>query len=84
MGFYWTTIFYSDINNQDEKIILASMDQIIEEDDVERGFILKEDLLNFFATKVKKENIKENSYLVEYSYDTYSSGQRETKRLRIK
>jgi hypothetical protein len=84
MGFYWTTIFYSNINNQDVKIILASMDQIIDDDDIERGFVLKEELLNFFKTKVKKEDITEYSYLVEYSYDTYGSGQTETKRLSIK
>lgn len=83
MGFYWTTIFYSDINNQDVKKNLASVDQIIDHNDEKRGFVLKEELLKFFTDKVKKEDITENSYLVEYSWDTYSSGQKEIKRLRV-
>ena len=84
MGFYWTTIFFSDIYNQNNKIVLASINPLIDDNDDKRGYVLKEEVLQFFADKVKKEDITENSYLVEYSYDTYSDGQTETKRLHVK
>ena len=89
MGIYWETVFYSDINNKANHVVLASMDRILDENDVKRGYVCKTELLNFYKSKINEESISENSYIVEYIWDTYSSdpssdSSSETRRLLVK
>jgi hypothetical protein len=72
MGFYWTTKFYPDVDNMDVCVTLASMDPIIEECDKRRGYVKKEELLQYFGNvlAVNGFTIGERSYLIEYIFST--------------
>lgn len=41
---YWITLFFSDIDDTSEFIVLSYFNKLIEKCDVEQGYILKEDL----------------------------------------
>ena len=86
MGLYWTTKFYRDINNIDDFIVLNSMDKIIDDNDVRRGYVCKNELLNFSKmkdAKMKDEIITKDSYIVEYHWNTYDGGCIETRRFQV-
>ena len=70
MGLYYETIFYSDIDKMTEGISIAQLDPIIDENDTKRGYVLKEELLQFYRKFVTPEMITEKSYLVQYIVST--------------
>jgi len=73
MGFYWETIFYNDIENKNKFIILDQVLYIIEPEDISRGYIRKEKLLETYSHLISNANIGEDSYLIEYisTIDTF-------------
>ncbi len=87
MGLYWTTIFYSDIRDMNSKIVLETMDPIIDDGDKRQNFVSKSDLLRLFSHKIREEDITEHSWLVEHMYSTYDEdapGNTETCRLQVR
>jgi hypothetical protein len=66
MGFYWETIFYNDIENKNKFIILDQVSYIIEPEDISRGYIRKENLLETYPHLISNTDIGEDSYLIEY------------------
>ncbi len=61
------TVFFPD-NTLDEMsgIVLSDDDPIIEKSDVDRGYISKSELLEYFGDKIKQEDITEKSCVVEF------------------
>nr|WIL04504.1 hypothetical protein Cduv_24 [Cedratvirus duvanny] len=71
MGIYYNTIFYPNgKNNNDQGIQVAHTNRIIEHADRKRGYILKEELLLYYGTKITIGMIGPNSCLVEYMWTT--------------
>lgn len=71
MGIYFLTSLYLDINRKDS--IDIANDPIIDQDDMKRGFVLLDELVKFYGDKFDKNQITDQSYLVESmsgSYDT--------------
>lgn len=75
---YYTTVFASDwINNPNNHIPLASLDPIIDQADIARGYVLKDELLKYYSEKIQEKDITPNSRIVELcttSYDGLQSG----------
>lgn len=67
MGFYYQTVFY---NNKNKQIVLANDCPIIDDDDIKRGYVLKEQLLSYYGHLVKNDDITDNSKIVEYVMTT--------------
>lgn len=86
MGIYWQTVFYSDINDMNNKIVLSNIDPIIDENDVARGYVDKDELLKYFGNKINKGDVGDHSYVVEYSWSTYDIDNKllETRRFKVK
>lgn len=88
MGIYWLTCFYSDVDRLEESITLANIDPIIDDGDIQQGYVRKEDLLHIFGTrcKITADMITEKSYLIEYTWTSLemNSGKKETRRLPVK
>ena len=71
MGLYWNTYFYSDYENEHTRVLLASLDPIIDANDDAQGYVSIEDLLQHFHSVIKEEDITEKSRIVEFSGTTY-------------
>lgn len=61
---YWATFFYPDLDQKYSRFSLASYNKIITEKDIDRGWMLKEELIRLYP--IIKTKCKENSGLVEY------------------
>ncbi|SPN79062.1 Hypothetical protein BRZCDTV_137 [Brazilian cedratvirus IHUMI] len=71
MGIYYTTRFFPNgKSNPEEAIDIAHTNQIIDAKDRKRGYVLKEELLRYYGTKVTPDMIGPNSCLVEYVWTT--------------
>lgn len=78
MGIYWLTRFYSNIRQSmksDSFIILGTIDPLINEADVSRGYVLAEELLSLrrwedskLVSIVTEEEITSDSWIVEYQW----------------
>lgn len=87
---FWQTLFYPDITNDENHFIVVSQcEQVIDEADVEKGYISKEDFLVFCGEdfpNIKESDIGENTFLVEFEIhhinDEYNSF--ESRRIQIK
>lgn len=64
-------------------IVLSNQIPIIDENDVKRGHILKNELVKYYSDIIKKECITENSRIVEYVMTTLDNTTNETKSLPI-
>ena len=89
MGFFCTTKFYPDVRDLDVCVVLAALDPIIEESDKRRGYVLKEELLQYYGTLLDVNGfmVGEHSYLIEYIFSTLdfdSEHADETCRLHVK
>lgn len=89
MGFFWTTKFYPDVQDLSRHVVLAALDPIIEESDKRRGYVRKEELLQYYKTvlDVNGFTVGEHSYLIEYissTLDFDSEHADETCRLHVK
>lgn len=89
MGFFWTTKFYPDVRDLSRYVVLAALDPIIEESDKRRGYVRKEEVLQYYKTllDVNEFTIGEHSYLIEYissTLDFDSEHADETCRLHVK
>ena len=71
MGLYWQTVFYNNIYDTRNSIILGQADKIICNEDIERGYFDKKKLLEKYGD-IKEDNISSNSYLVEYITNIYN------------
>ena len=75
MGIYYRTVFYKDVRNRKEGyIILADMNPILEENDRERGYVLKEELMKYYGMRIKFEDIGEHSRIEEQVSSTHGPG----------
>lgn len=72
MGIYYQTVFHPDMDMEDLFIVLAQMDPIIDKNDMERGYVLKEELLKYFSKKINEEDITEKSRITEYVITSYN------------
>lgn len=80
MGIYWQTYF----KNNDKNILLASIDQIIDPNDIQRGYVLKEELLQYYGNLVKEEDVTKDCCLVEYQTCTFNGNCEPVKTRQIK
>lgn len=71
MGFYFQTRFYPNMSESGNYKVLAAMNRIIDNADVERGWIRAEDLLRNFPEKVSSTDLTTNSWIVEYIWTTH-------------
>lgn len=74
MGLYYKTIFLTDINKLDDFIILSYFDQIIDDDDKKRGFVYKDDVIQFIKKyrqlDFDESLITDNTFILEYTTST--------------
>lgn len=80
---HWRTLFYSDINDKTKFIVLSNYDRAIEESDIERGHILKEEL--FVQEGITEDDLNPNSFVVEYQWTeiSVSAGSEPVETLRL-
>ena len=80
MGIFYKTILVKDftegnldeiLENKDRYIVLSTMNQIIDMHEKEIGYVLKKELLKYFPDKIKDEDMRENSRLIEFMSTTY-------------
>lgn len=71
MGIYWQTLFYKNSLITNDFIVLENFEKILDEDDLERGHILKSELLKYFSVKLKDIDITENACVREFETTTY-------------
>lgn len=85
MGIYYKTYYYKNIEDKNIFYVLAHTDRILDSGDIERGYVKKEDLFQYYSSQIKPEDITEKSYIVEYVLTTYepSSELQETRRLPV-
>ena len=75
MGIYYRTVFYKDVRNREEGfVVLADVDPILEEADRERGYVLKEEFLQYYGKKVRSEDINGYSRIEEQVGSSYGPG----------
>lgn len=72
MGLYWQTVFYNNIYDTRNYVVLEIVDKIIEGEDIERGYIKRDNLQQKYIDLIKGECINEHSYLVEYITTMYN------------
>ena len=70
---YFTTIFYPNFQNKEQQIVIEYHEQILEEEDVNKGYIEKEILFDYFGeilsqNNITRDDINENSVLCEYTW----------------
>ena len=67
MQSYYKTLFYSNVYDTTTYVVLADQtEKIIEEEDIERGYVIKEQLLELYDYCIKANDIGTYSYLIEY------------------
>lgn len=66
MGIYTTTYIYPNINDKNNFIILSKLDPIIEKSDLQRGYVLKEQLLHYFIKMLNTIEFGPDSRIIEY------------------
>ena len=71
MGIYWQTVFQPDGEVDDQFVVLAELDQIIDKNDELRGYMLRDELLSVFPNKIKAEDITKESRVTEYMVTSY-------------
>ena len=83
---YYKTIFYNNVYDTTQYTILADQtEKIIEEEDISRGYVLKEQLLELYDYCLEPEDISEHSYLIEYISNAHDGIEKiETIRILIK
>lgn len=77
MGVYFRTVFYRDVRQKeagDEGIVLAELNQILEEADKERGYVMKKELLMYYRSKISDSDIGEHSRIEEQISSSYGPG----------
>jgi|SRR5439155_23067937 len=60
-----TTKLYYNVYDSDVFVCLAENEQIIEQSDIDRGFILKRELVNYFGSLIEEKKLGPDSYLIE-------------------
>ena len=70
---YFTTIFYPNFQNKEHQIVMEYHEQILEEEDVNKGYIEKEQLFEYFGNildvnHITLQDINEHSVLCEYTW----------------
>jgi hypothetical protein len=71
MGIYYITRFYKHQEDRETYVQLGDIEPIIEPVDVERGYILKAELLEFFSQFVSEEDITDTSVIEEYLWTSF-------------
>jgi hypothetical protein len=72
MGIYFVTVFCRSVHNKSECVVLAQMNPIIEAADIERGYILKEELVGLFGGMIDGD-ITDDSRVIQYMSSTLDS-----------
>ncbi len=75
MGIYYTTYFYPDIHDKSKFRILAQINPIIDNSDKQRGYVAKDELLQYYGDLIQPNDITEKSFLVEYMISTMTVGE---------
>lgn len=75
MGIYYTTYFYPDIQDKSKFTILAHMNPVLDDSDIKRGYVAKEELLRHYSHLIELIEITEHSYIIEYTISTMMPGQ---------
>ena len=85
MQSYYKTLFYSNVYDTTTYVVLADQtEKIIEEEDIERGYVIKEQLLELYDYCIKANDIGTYSYLIEYIATTHDGVEKvETFRIKI-
>lgn len=85
---FWQTLFFPDINDTNNFVIISYHDQIIEDSDVQQGFVTKDQFLEITSelnVNITDNSIGEHSFLVEYEINKGNDlNSFETKRIAIK
>lgn len=85
---FWQTLFFPDINDTNNFVIISYHDQIIEDSDVQQGFVTKDQFLEITSelnVNITYNSIGEHSFLVEYEINKGNDlNSFETKRIAIK
>lgn len=85
MGVYWQTFLYYSVYDTRNTILLSQTEQIIQYDDIKRGFYKKEDLIKKYESMIIPSNITANSYLIEFLGNSYNCVEKiETRRIQIR
>lgn len=71
---YYTTIFYPNYNQKSIKIALELQEKILEQPDIDAGYIDKTILLDFFPDKIQSADITEYSVVCEYKWTENDDG----------
>ena len=71
MGLYWQTVFYNNVYDTRNYIVLERVEKIIETEDIERGYIDKCNLLKKYSDLINTNDIDINSGLIEYVTTMY-------------
>jgi hypothetical protein len=82
---YYKTIFYNNVYDTTDFIVLADQtEKIIELEDLVRGYVKKEQLLELYYYCLTIDDISEHSYLIEYIATTYDGIEKvETNRIKV-
>ena len=85
---FWQTLFFPDINDTNNFVIISYHDQIIEDSDMQQGFVTKEQFLEITSdlnVNITDNSIGEHSFLVEYEVNKGDNlNSVETKRIPIR
>jgi len=85
MGVYWQTYLYYNVHDTRNTLLLSQTEQIIQYDDVKRGFYPIDELIKKFESIIYPSNITSNSYLIEFLGNSYNGPEKiETRRLPIR
>lgn len=67
MGLYWMSVF----RNKTTTLTLSAICKLIDDEDVKRGYVRKEELLQLYDDLIKPEDIDDQSYIEDYELNTY-------------
>lgn len=66
MGLYWVSVFRNSVTT----IMLSAMYNLIDENDIKRGYVPKEELIAKYGKYITLDDIDEQSYIEDYEVCT--------------
>ena len=73
MGIYYRTCFYRNLHTREGEVVLATLNPIIDNNDIKRGYVLRSELLEFYGPNsqcnlIKEEDIIDGCGLIQYHW----------------